>query len=216
MSALPPDYDCDPGRWRSWQAPQDVHDIVAPELRGPVLDVGCGDGRLASLLDGRVRWTGVDSSPTQLAANPYRPVALADMRTLPFPAATFAEITHLWCLYHVDDPAAAVAEAAQVLVPGGRYFACTAARTSDPELLPDGYPPSSFRRRGSGRGRRHGVDRVETQWWDERFYALNTGEEVRGYCRHNQVPATRAEDVTVPLWLTKRGVLVRATKNGRN
>jgi hypothetical protein len=35
---LPPDYADDPGRWRSWTAPRDVHDWVAPELIGPVLD----------------------------------------------------------------------------------------------------------------------------------------------------------------------------------
>jgi SAM-dependent methyltransferase len=67
MSALPPDYDADPERWRSWEAPQDVHDVVADELRGPTLDVGCGDGRLASLVvDRGVAWVGVDSSPSQL------------------------------------------------------------------------------------------------------------------------------------------------------
>jgi hypothetical protein len=47
MAALPPDYDADPDRWQSWEAPQDVHHMVAPEMRGPVLDVGCGEGGLA-------------------------------------------------------------------------------------------------------------------------------------------------------------------------
>jgi len=41
VSALPPDYDSDPGRWGSWESPQDVHEMVAPELGGPVLDAGC-------------------------------------------------------------------------------------------------------------------------------------------------------------------------------
>ena len=67
MSVLPPDYDSDPGRWQSWESPQDVHEMIAPELRGPVLDVGCGEGRLASLLGKDVSWIGVDSSPAQLA-----------------------------------------------------------------------------------------------------------------------------------------------------
>lgn len=95
MSALPPDYDTDPDRWRSWKAPQDVHEIVAPELHGPVLDVGCGEGRLASLAaDRRVTWIGVDSSRSQLAANPHRPVVLADLRRLPFRDVVFREVTH--------------------------------------------------------------------------------------------------------------------------
>jgi SAM-dependent methyltransferase len=66
MAALPPDYDADPERWTSWEAPEDVHEMVAPELRGPVLDVGCGEGRLASLIE--VTWIGLDASPAQLAA----------------------------------------------------------------------------------------------------------------------------------------------------
>lgn len=76
MTALPPDYDSDHGRWGSWKAPQDVHDLVAPGLRRPVLDIGCGEGRLAARLSKDVRWVGVDSSPAQAAANPYRPVLL--------------------------------------------------------------------------------------------------------------------------------------------
>ena len=55
---------------------QPEHELVAPELAGRVLDGGCGEGRLASLLGGGVTWVGVDASPTQLAANPYQPVVL--------------------------------------------------------------------------------------------------------------------------------------------
>ena len=35
--------------------------------------------------------------------------------------------------------------------------------------------------------------------------------EVRACCRHNVIPPERADMVDVPLWLTKRGVLVRAS-----
>ncbi len=149
MAVLPPDYDSDSERWTAWTSPFDVHEVVAPELGGPVLDVGCGEGRLASLLDSSVAWTGVDSSPTQLRANSYRPLVLADMRALPFRGGVFAEVTLLWCLYHVEDPATALREANRVLRRGGRCYACTSARDND----------------------------------------------------------------RLPLWLTKRGVLVRATKS---
>jgi hypothetical protein len=37
VSALSAEYDADPGRWGSWESPQDVHEMVAPELCGPVL-----------------------------------------------------------------------------------------------------------------------------------------------------------------------------------
>jgi len=212
MTALPPDYDADPGRWQSWESPRDVHEMVAPELRGPVLDVGCGEGRLASLLSGGVRWVGVDSSPTQLVANPYRPVVLADMRALPFRDGAFAEAAHLWCLYHLDDPRPAIAEAARVLRPGGRYFASTAARDNDPEIMPEGYPPTSFDAEEAAEIVASAFAEVEAERWDGKFFPLQTRDEVRAYCRHSYIPAERAEDADLPLWLTKRGVLVRAGK----
>ncbi|MBV8931865.1 MAG: class I SAM-dependent methyltransferase, partial [Kutzneria sp.] len=98
MGVLPPDYDSDPGRWRSWESPRDVHEMLVPRLRGPVLDVGCGEGRLASLLASGTRWVGLDSSPAQLAANPHRPLVRGDMRALPFGDGSFTEVAHLWCL----------------------------------------------------------------------------------------------------------------------
>src|SRR3954452_12812763 len=115
MSVLEPDYDSDPERRGAWEAPRDTHEMVAPELRGPVLDVGCGEGRLARALDRSVQWIGVDSSPAQLEHCPYRPLVRADMRKLPFRDGSVAEVTHLWCLYHLDDPVEAIDEARRVL-----------------------------------------------------------------------------------------------------
>jgi ubiquinone/menaquinone biosynthesis C-methylase UbiE len=212
VAALPPDYDSDPARRQAWRAPQDVHELVAPELRGPVLDIGCGEGRLAALLSESVQWIGVDSSPAQVAANPHRPIVLADMRALPFRDDAFAETTHLWCLYHVDDPVTAIREANRVLKPGGRYYACTAARDNDPEMMAEGYPPTSFDAEEAAELIASVFETVNAQRWNEPFFPLETREEVRAYCRHNLIPPERAEAVALPLWLTKRGVLVRATK----
>ena len=212
MTVLPPDYDSDPERWRSWESPRDVHEIVAPELRGPVLDVGCGDGRLASLLDVGVSWIGIDSSPAQVAANPYRPVVLADMGALPFRDNVFAEVAHLWCLYHLDDPSVAIGEANRVLRSGGRYYASTAARDNDPEIMWDGYSPSSFDAEEAVAIVGSVFGKVEPRRWDGMFFPLETRDEIRAYCRHNYIPEERAEDVELPLWLTKRGVLVTASK----
>jgi len=215
MASLPPDYDTDPGRRRSWRAPQDVHEALGPELRGPVLDVGCGEGRLAASLPAGVRWVGLDASPAQVAVNPYRPIVLADMRALPFRDGAFAEVVHLWCLYHVEDPVMAIAEAARVLRPGGRYCASTAARNSDPELVLEGYPPSTFDAEEAEAIVSSVFGDVEAEHWDGFFFPLRTRAEVLAYCRHNSIPAARAQAVDVPLWLTKRGVLVRATMPGR-
>lgn len=213
MTAIPPDYDSDPKRWRSWEAPLDAHHMILDELRGPLLDVGCGEGRLAALSRERaVRWVGVDSSPSQVAANPHRPVVLADMRALPFRDGCFAEVAHLWCLYHVEDPAVAIAEARRVLGPGGRYYASTAARHNDPEIMWEGYPRSSFDAEEAEGIVRSVFEEVEPDAWDGRYFPLRTRQEVRDYCRHNYIPLERAEEASLPLWLTKRGVLVRARK----
>jgi ubiquinone/menaquinone biosynthesis C-methylase UbiE len=91
--------------------------MIAPELCGPVLDVGCGEVRLASLLGNAVAWIGVESSRRQLAACSYRPVVLADKRALLFRDESFAEVSHLWCLYHVEDPPVAIDEAQYALFP---------------------------------------------------------------------------------------------------
>jgi SAM-dependent methyltransferase len=212
MSVLPPDYDSDPQRWTSWESPQDVHEIVAPELGGPVLDVGCGEGRLASLLADGVCWVGVDSSPTQLRANRFRPLVQGDMAALPFRDASFPELTHLWCLYHLQNPLDALLEARRVLRPGGRYYACTAARDNDPEIVPEGYPPTSFDAEEAVSVVAAVFENVEAQQWDGKFFPLSSRDEIRAYCRHNYIPPERAEQAEVPLWLTKRGALVRATR----
>jgi SAM-dependent methyltransferase len=209
-----PDYDGDPGRRAAWVAPQDVHDIVGPELSalsGRVLDIGCGEGRLVAALADGAAWFGVDDSPQQLARCPHRPVARADMRALPFPDGSFAAVVHLWCLYHLDDPRPAIAEARRVLQPGGRYYACTSARANDPELVPEGYPPTTFDGEDAAAIVATVFPDATAEAWDGMFFPLATRDEVRRYCRHNLIPAERAEATALPLWLTKRGVLVRAT-----
>jgi SAM-dependent methyltransferase len=212
MTVVPPDYDSDPDRWQSWESPRDVHEAIAPGLRGPILDIGCGEGRLASLLAADVPYVDLDSSPTQLSMNPHRPLVLGDMRALPFQDAVFAEVAHLWCLYHLPDPVVAIEEARRVLRPGGRYFACTSARDNDPELMHEGYPPSPFDAEEAASVVGAVFENVDVERWDDRFFPLETREEVRAYCRHNYIPDARAEQVDLPLWLTKRGALVIAGK----
>jgi hypothetical protein len=78
--------------------------------------------------------------------------------------------------------------------------------------MPEGYPPTSFDAEGAVSVVASVFEHVETERWDGKFFPLATRNEIRAYCRHNFIPPERAEQAAVPLWLTKRGVLVRARK----
>jgi SAM-dependent methyltransferase len=223
VSALPPDYDTDPARSRAvrvgWQ--QDVHAPVAERLvaegRSPVLDVGSGRGRLADALAGRLWWLGADASPRQLADCPFRPVVRAGATSLPFPDNTFAAVAALWMLYHLDRPVEAVREARRVLRHGGLFVACTNSRTSDPELVPEGYRPTTFDAEEAADVVAEVFGEVEVTRWDARMVELADRQAAVDYARSHLLPADVADRVTPPITLTKRGCLVWAvaTERGR-
>jgi SAM-dependent methyltransferase len=92
--------------------------------------MGCGEGRVTRDLAARGhRVTALDASPTLLrAAAEHGPDAaeyvLGAAEALPFADASFGLVVAYNVLMDVADMAAAVAEAARVLVPGGRLCAC--------------------------------------------------------------------------------------------
>jgi SAM-dependent methyltransferase len=94
-----------------------------------LLDVGSGLGDLCAWaqeqLDGEV--VAVDSSPrmVELAARAGITAVRADMRQLPFAAASFDCVVACAVLYHVPDPETAIAEAARVLDAEGLLLATT-------------------------------------------------------------------------------------------
>ena len=107
-------------RWRTFtQAKEFRHDAaLALVEKGPILDIGCGDGLLLSLLTEKgLIAEGVDISDQAvtrcrergLVAQVYDP-----SRPLPFPDETFESVTLLDVLEHVYDPKALLAEAARV------------------------------------------------------------------------------------------------------
>jgi SAM-dependent methyltransferase len=103
-----------------------------PGERG--LDVGCGPGflacELAAEVGARGRIVATDASPDMLAAAAARAgregvgdrvhVVRTDAAALPFRPATFDFAVAVQVLLYVPDVAAAIADAARVLRPGGR------------------------------------------------------------------------------------------------
>lgn len=128
-------------RIRSLHAPeQDVEAAVVQLFEGQafdsVLDAGTGTGRMLELLAPQIRLgVGIDVSSEMLAIARDRleragaqqcQVRLGDIFRLPFPdgspeqgfdAALFHQVLH-----YLDDPQAAIVEAARVLKPGGRVI----------------------------------------------------------------------------------------------
>ena len=94
---------------------------LTPPLAGlRLLDAGCGTGRRLHAVDGAALAAGADLTWEMLAAGPEpRPFAAADVRALPFAAASFDVV---WCrlvVGHLPDPAPAYAELGRVCAPGG-------------------------------------------------------------------------------------------------
>ena len=104
------------------------------ELLGPVegllvLDVGCGDGALGSVLARRTaRVTGLDADARMLAAARQRAqedkiwleLVRGEAEALPFADGTFDRIVAVTVLCFVGDARRAIGEMARVLRPGGK------------------------------------------------------------------------------------------------
>ncbi|MEM6993944.1 MAG: metalloregulator ArsR/SmtB family transcription factor [Myxococcota bacterium] len=116
---------------RTWEAL--ARGVLGLLQLGDVLDVGSGDGVLASLLASRARAvTCLDHSATVLEAARRRlsrtgnvRLVQGDMHALPFADGTFDQVLHFHALTYARDPALAVREAHRVLAPGGDLVVVT-------------------------------------------------------------------------------------------
>ena len=95
-----------------------------------LLDSGCGNGRVARLLRGRVgEVTAIDVEPDgEWRDEPGLTFLAADAESLPFPNATFDLVHSKDSLHHMGRPEQALAEYRRVLRPGGRALIVEANR----------------------------------------------------------------------------------------
>jgi ubiquinone/menaquinone biosynthesis C-methylase UbiE len=202
------------GEWeriRSLHAPD--ADVEAAILRlmesAPIeslLDAGTGTGRMLELLSPHIRrGVGIDASPEMLAIARDRlaaahncQVRLADVYRLPFPSGTsdqgFDAVLFHQVLHYLDDPQAAVVEAARVLKSGGRM------------VIADFAPHELEFLRGELAHRRLGFSDREVQAW---FHAAGlkpvATEAIAPGAAH-----PGAGKLTVKLWVSVAGHRARA------
>lgn len=118
-------YERSMGRWSSRLA-EAMLDALALPVGAAVLDAGCGTGALSAAIaarDGSARITGVDLSEAFLASArarvPGGRFMAGDVTRLGLPDAAFEAALSLLVLQFVPDRAAAAAELARVVKPGG-------------------------------------------------------------------------------------------------
>jgi SAM-dependent methyltransferase len=112
-------------------------------LRGRVIEIGCGEGRAFELYPARVESVlAVEPDPTARAAAVERArvapvpveVVAGVAERLPAADGAFAAAVAVWVLCSVPDPAAALAEIARVLAPGGELRVYEHVRAASPGL----------------------------------------------------------------------------------
>jgi len=160
-----------------WRFNRDAFLDLAPEPGDRTLDAGCGEGRVARDLRARGhRVVGVDLSPTLVrlaqeadAAGEY---VVGDLVRLPFPDASFDLAIAFNSLMNVDDMQGAVAEAARVLVPGGRLCVCVTHPLNDAGGFESKEPDAHFVVTGSYFDRREIEDAREEGGLRFRFHGV--------------------------------------------
>jgi len=148
-------------------------------LAGPVLDLGCGDGRHLVHLESAM---GLDLSPELLQAARRRPVPVplklirGDLRDLPLATASCGTVLSLFTAFGYFADAGAnerpVAEIARILLPGGHW--CLDYFDADKVLAELGDKMPSDRRREAGP-----LAVTETRHYDETRRIVQKTVELR-------------------------------------
>lgn len=132
------------GEWSEWvETPNpegsrekelfpEVRSWLAQRRPTNVVDIGCGQGILSTLVPSEIDYHGVDLSEPLIArakkqyAAPSRSFESGDAYRLPFEAATFDAAISFWVWSHLASPLRAAAEMSRVLKPHGFCLIITA------------------------------------------------------------------------------------------
>jgi len=95
---------------------------IARRLAGKILDIGCGNRVMESLLPPDADYLGLDYPPTHAKGYAGRPDVFGDGQRLPFRDRHFDTVMALDVLEHLPFPNQAVQEAARVLKTGGQLI----------------------------------------------------------------------------------------------
>lgn len=167
--------------------------MLSGEALGRLVDIGTGTGRMIALLSPRAkRSLGIDRSPEMLrmarsklseAGMDMVELRQGDMYALPLPPGSADTAVLHQVLHYAQQPAAAIAEAARLLVRGGRLLIVDFARHEREEL------------RQRAAHVRLGFDDAQlSAWFDEAGLVLDETAELAGGA------------LTVKLWLGRKGV----------
>jgi SAM-dependent methyltransferase len=205
----------------------DAREIVFQAVAevGPrsVLEVGCGEGELAELVQRElgVSVIAIDQSERMVELARIRGVdaRVGDVRELPFEDGSFDVAVAAWMLYHVPDLDRAVAELARVLRPDGRLVAATNASDHLHEMLSlaglaHTFADLSFRAEKGAEALERHFARVEMHDASGTV-TFRDAEQIRSYLRSSARladGADRVPELTEPLVARRRPVVFIATK----
>lgn len=113
---------------------------IARSLKGCILDIGCGNRPMESLLEPDMAYVGLDYPTTHAKGYTEHPDVFGDGQSLPFRTGSFDIVMALDVLEHLPSPNQCVREAARVLRGGGQLILQT------PFLYPLHDMPHDFQR----------------------------------------------------------------------
>jgi len=198
-----------------------VVEAVAEAQPRSVLEVGCGEGELATrmLEELDAELVAIDQSERMVELARARGVdaRVRDVQELSFPDASFDVAVAAWMLYHVPDLHSALGELARVLRPRGRLVAVTNASDHLHEMLVlagvDDWHFSFRAENGAELLGRHFAD-VEVRDASGTV-TLHDAEQIRSYLASSirlHRWADRVPELTEPLVVRRRPVVFVATK----